>query len=255
MRNERNEFENWMIRHEEKSQNTAYQYKMSIDKVSQHYSQLNDQRLDLYQTTDISIIKDIAKEYGIGGKYSDFGDTGHGTIRNAIATYARFLEYKKLSNDSENEIMEGNIFELSGNDQNISKEINAIENNNFTYERDLKNSLIAQVEELFPNYKIFGTNREGIEYAIEGKRIDLLLENTNENTLLIIELKAGVADFHAFGQISMYLGLLSKKFIGKMITGVIIAGEIDASLVNACLITDKIKLLRYQMKLALEEIT
>jgi len=105
---------------------------------------------------------------------------------------------------------------------------------------------------LFPGYKIFGANQDGIEYSIGGKRIDLLLENIEKTSLLAIELKAGIADFRVFGQISMYLGLLSKIFPDKSIKGVIVAGEIDESLKNACLITDKVSLFKYKMKLLLE---
>ena len=34
---------------------------------------------------------------------------------------------------------------------------------------------------LFPEYQIFGDSIEGIEYSINGKRIDLLLENKKFN--------------------------------------------------------------------------
>jgi len=124
---------------------------------------------------------------------------------------------------------------------------------NFTYERDLQNSLIGQAENLFPGYKIYGHN-EGIEYTIEGKRIDLLLENKVENTLLAIELKAGEADFKVFGQISMYLGLLAMKFPDKKIKGCIIAGEIDTTLKYACSTNKSITLFEYQMKISIDQI-
>jgi hypothetical protein len=134
--------------------------------------------------------------------------------------------------------------------------LNTHEFNNFTYERDLQNSLISQAENLFPGYKIYG-NYDGVEYTVDGKRIDLLLENKIENKLLAIELKAGATDYKTFGQISMYLGLLSKQFpnIPKgNINGIIIAGEIDQSLKDACLITEKVKLMEYSMKISLEKI-
>lgn len=129
-----------------------------------------------------------------------------------------------------------------------------IQNNCFAYEKDLQNALISQAEELFENYNIYGKNGEGIEYSIEGKRIDLLMENTNENTLLAIELKAEKADFKVFGQISMYLQLLEEKFPEKKIKGVIIAGEIDETLKIASKRDNNVKLLSYKMKLELNDI-
>ena len=68
----------------------------------------------------------------------------------------------------------------------------------------------------------------------------------------IVELKSGVADFKVFGQISMYIGLLQKQFANKSISGVIVAGTIDASLRQACEITDKIELKIYRMSIELE---
>ena len=206
------EFTNWMVRFENKSQNTAYQYAQSIDKISRHHSEMTKEYYDLYTSTDLLKIKGIAVEYGIGGKYSDFGNYGNGTVRNAIATYVRFLEKKNIGKE---------INKIDSDDIELMKETNQAlkENNlngiNFTYERDLQSSLILQAEQLFPSYRIFGQNNEGIEYNIEGKRIDLLLEHKSEDKLLVIELKAGVADFKVFGQISMYLGLLSKKYPEK----------------------------------------
>jgi RecB family endonuclease NucS len=125
---------------------------------------------------------------------------------------------------------------------------------NFTYEKDLQTALVRQAEKLFNGYKIYGENLDGIEYTISGKRIDLLLKNHSNNSLLAIELKSGIADFKVFGQIAMYLGLLSNEFPDKKLFGLIIAGKIDDSLKNACLITDKIKLMTYKMELTLDDV-
>jgi len=112
--------------------------------------------------------------------------------------------------------------------------------------------LLLQAEELFPGYKVFGDNEEGKEYNIGGKKIDLLLEHKTENKLLVVELKAGLADSKVFGQISMYIGHLMQKFRDKEISGVIIAGEIDDTLKMAILSNRNIKAMTYKMKLTLE---
>jgi len=148
---------------------------------------------------------------------------------------------------------------ISENEYNENVENrNIIENieikNKYSLEKDLENSLISQYEELFPDYKIYGNNGEGIQYTIGGKRIDLLLEHKNNNQLLAIELKAGVAKCDVFGQISMYLGLLMEKFNNKVIIGLIIASEIDNSLIKATLTNKNVKLMEYKMELSLKEI-
>ena len=150
------------------------------------------------------------------------------------------------------DIIDNDNFVIEQNDENIEDiEIR----NHFTYENDLQKSLISQTEKLFPDYKIFGSDGEGEQYVIGGKRIDLLLEHKTNNELLVIELKAGNADFKVFGQISMYLGLLMEKYADRKITGIIIAGDIDNSLIKASLTNKDIKLMTYKMELSLNKIT
>jgi hypothetical protein len=123
----------------------------------------------------------------------------------------------------------------------------------FSYEKDLQNSLISQVEELFEGYKIFGEYSEGIHLRIQDKVTDLVLEHKTENKILVVELKAGLANFGVLGQIYMYMGPLSLQYPDKEISGVIIAGEIDESLKMACSAINDVKLKTYKMELALED--
>lgn len=239
----REKFSNWMVRYEEKSPNTAYQYALSIKKITNHYNEQTKENFDLYQSNDLEKIREISTKYGINGIYREFGQTGNGTVRNAIATYVRFLE--QSGNNNENYLAQENDNNCESNAEPM----------NFTYERDLQNALISQVENLFSEYKIFGSNKEGVEYSIGGKRIDLLLEHKKEDKLLVIELKAGLADYKVFGQISMYIGLLEEKYPDKEISGIIIASEIDESLIKASKITTRVSLKAYRMQLAIEGVS
>lgn len=125
--------------------------------------------------------------------------------------------------------------------------------NNFAYEKDLQTALYSHISELFPRYRIFGGLGIGVEYSIGGRRIDVLLEHEENESLMVVELKSGEADFKVFGQISMYIGLLKMQFPERNISGVIVAGSIDESLVQACEITDKISLKTYRMSIELED--
>ena len=89
------EFENWLKGFEDKTKNVAYQYKMSIHRISRHYSQHNGETVDLYINNDIDFINRLVNYYGLYGKYNEFGEIGHGTNRASINAYARFLEFKK----------------------------------------------------------------------------------------------------------------------------------------------------------------
>lgn len=237
-------FENWLKETENKSGQTAYNYAKAINRISKHYSENTKQNINLYSVTDLSNLKTIKDLYGTSGIYSEYGHTGNGTNRAAINSLYRFRENTvNTIFPADNEILEDVITDDS--------ESNSMKNStNFSYERDLKSSIVFQINELFPDYKIFGFEDEGIEYSIGGKLIDILLENTNGN-LLAVELKSGRAKFDVFGQISMYLGLLMDKFPEREIKGCIIAGEIDNSLKNASKITDLVTLMSYTMKLEL----
>ena len=195
---------------------------------------------------EISEIKfNIENRYDAKNKtFAEYDKKMRNGIPKAIINncYIEFLEnYYKEDTDDED-------INKSDTEENVSI-------TSFSYEKDLKNSLISQAEELFPGYKIFGDNGEGIEYNINGKRIDVLLESKNENKLLVVELKAGLADFKVCGQIMMYIGPLMQKYRDKEILGIIIAGEIDESLKMAVLANKNIKIMTYKTKLLLEEIS
>ncbi len=171
---------------------------------------------------------------------------GSATLKQAVNLYMSFrkdngIDFKEYHNS------------LPIDDALIDDEdIDYIESsNNFSYERDLKTSMISQINELFPEHKIYGENNEGVEYLIGGKRIDILLEK-NDESLVAIELKSGIANYKVFGQLSMYLGLLMDKFPEKEIRGCIVAGEIDNTLQSATQTTELITLKTYKMKLELQ---
>ncbi|MGB0891568.1 MAG: endonuclease NucS domain-containing protein [Flavobacteriaceae bacterium] len=177
----------------------------------------------------------------------------NGNIRNGSATLKQAVKlYMTFKNDRNSGFENFSTIKSEPNSNELIDNELSENSNNFSYERDLKNSMTSQINELFPEYKIYGENEEGIEYLIEGKRIDILLEHKNGD-LLAIELKSGTANFKVFGQISMYLGLLMDRFPDKNIRGCIVAGEIDNTLRSATRMTDLVSLLTYSMKLELRE--
>lgn len=93
-------FESWMSREGQKSgkkykPNTIIIYSKAIEKLSEHYSQQKGTRVNIYKLDCLNDVKEliiINKAYSLSGKYSIIGETGHGTYRNAIANYVRFIE-------------------------------------------------------------------------------------------------------------------------------------------------------------------
>lgn len=96
---------------------------------------------------------------------------GSATLKQAVNLYMSFkkhnvTDFKEFHDNlsSENEILDEEDLDYIAS------------SNNFSYEKDLKKSMVSQISELFPEYKIYGDNNEGVEYLIEGKKIDILLE-------------------------------------------------------------------------------
>jgi hypothetical protein len=245
------EFKEWLIKRGNRGASTSYP--KAISTISEHYSRETGTRTDIYSISNLNSISAIAHDYSQSGRFSAFGYEHHGRYRAAISRYAEFFAQRGGSFSSPDDIEQ-----VEGSGHVVSEE--GLESmpvqdagNNFAYERDLQTSLCAQISELFPEYQIFGGGAQGIQYCIGGKRIDVLLEHRENNSLLAVELKSGEADFRVFGQISMYIGLLQEQYPDRAITGVIVAGAINSSLKQACAITDRVSLKMYRMYLDLED--
>ncbi|WP_040896101.1 PDDEXK nuclease domain-containing protein [Vibrio brasiliensis] len=245
----RREFERWMVKQERKKPNTAYQYAQSIDKVSNHYSTHTQQNTDLYRILDTALLEQIKDDYSLHGKFSDFGGKGNGTIRNAVATYYRYrMEWALNSSASASSTQQA----VTSSTCDEGQELEDNPTFNLSYERDLQSSMVLQIDALFPEHQIYGGEAlEGVEFSINGKRIDILLEHRQNKSLLAIELKAGIGDFKVFGQIAMYLGLLEERFPDRSCNGVIICGQVDESLALACKMSNRVTLKQYEMQLVL----
>ena len=238
------QFKNWLIQRGYSETGAATSYSKAINQISEHYSQNSGQELNIYAITNQETISQIAHDYSQAGRFSDFGYKQHGRYRAAISRYSEFFVHRNEQPNTEDDAQ--SIEDI------LQTQESEPHQNNFAYERDLQTTLCAQISELFPGYKIYGKSNLGVEFSIGGRRIDVLLEHLETGNLLAVELKSGKADFRVFGQISMYIGLLQNQFPDKNISGVIVAGEIDDSLRQACEITDKVELKIYRMSIELE---
>ncbi|CAK1742063.1 PDDEXK nuclease domain-containing protein [Vibrio crassostreae] len=247
----RREFERWMVKQERKKPNTSYQYAQAIEKVSNHYSTHTQQNIDLYRILDTELLWNIKEDYSMHGKFSEFGGKGNGTIRNAVATYYRYRMEWAVNSSLPKDIEEEDSSTSSGCESSDTSDDKYF---NLSYERDLQSSMVLQIDSLFPEYQIYGGDTlEGVEFAINGKRIDILLEHQLDKTFLALELKAGIADFKVFGQVAMYLGLLEERFPDRSCKGVIVCGQVDESLALACKMSNRVALKQYEMQLVLND--
>lgn len=255
-------FQKWLMNRGNKG--AAINYPPAIDIISTHYSRNTGTLVNIYQITDPNRIIQISKDYQQKGRFSEFGYEHHGRYRAAMNRYAEFfLEHSNsdVSTHGMNEVYEvdnisdeNQLGEYTSDAEDLLESEDTIRNiNTLTYERDLQSSFVMDFARFYPDYEVYNGERSGVEYPINGKRIDVLLQNVENKNLLIVELKSGLANYKVFGQISMYLGMLKEKFPNNDIEGVIIAAEFDDSLRYSVKTNPKIKLMRYRISLELEE--
>jgi len=211
-----------------KTQNTISSYVSGINHLSK------DHGVDIFTITNFDKVQKVRSIYDLRGSKRTVGDYGRGTARCAIIQYENFINDAPSSKPLGENCLIENVESVSVNRA-------------FTYERDLHNTLEAQVVELFPGYALIGS-----EYSIGGVRLDLLLEKGNQ--LLVVELKAGVAKYEVFGQISMYMGLIKTENPNHEVYGVIVASEIHQGLMAACSTNPRILCKTYSMQLHLEDV-
>lgn len=73
-----------------------------------------------------------------------------------------------------------------------------------------------------------------VSCGTKGGRIDLLCRARDDSNFVVIELKKGEASYHAFGQVSSYMGWVQKKRArGVPVRGLIISRGADVRLKNA----------------------
>ncbi len=91
------------------------------------------------------------------------------------------------------------------------------------------------------------------EYQTEVGRIDLLIGSQN-STLWVVELKAGVAGRDAIGQIVSYIGAMRNEQPGKRVFGILIATDFDRSCLAAHSAVGDIALKRVRIEYALDDV-
>jgi hypothetical protein len=98
MENMKEEFRKWMKEQGYKD-GTSSSYISGITTISNHYFEETNDKIDLFSIKDKNIINRLDEKYGINGEYQKVGEKGNGTVRNAIAAYAKFLEQEDFSNN------------------------------------------------------------------------------------------------------------------------------------------------------------
>jgi len=89
---------------------------------------------------------------------------------------------------------------------------------------------------------------EGAERSVDSGLIDIACEDSADNALVVIELKAGKADGRAVAQILGYMGDLAAEEPGRIVRGILIAHEFDQRSRSAARVIPALELSRYSVE-------
>ena len=128
-------------------------------------------------------------------------------------------------------------------------------NSAFAYERDLQNFLAKNLDLLEQGLKLYSDDRgSGLEYPIDGGRIDLLAK-AQDGRLVVIELKLSKGRSKAIGQLLYYMGWIDENLAqASPCRGILIAKEIGEDVVTAVKRTEGVELFRYRLQVAVEKL-
>jgi len=121
----------------------------------------------------------------------------------------------------------------------------------FAYEADLRDFLAKNLKVIEQGLNLHEDDKgKGVEYPIQGGRIDILAKDKN-GRIVVIELKVSRGRNPTIGQLLYYMGWIDKNLNeSSKSRGIIIAKEITDDLLLACQRTSDISLYQYNLSVS-----
>ena len=119
----------------------------------------------------------------------------------------------------------------------------------FGLERDMQGALRANIQQLEPGLQIAD---DGKERTTDAGRVDITTKDSN-GTTVVIELKAATASPEALTQLLAYMGVIGKQE-GKLVRGILVAGDFHPRIVFAAQGIPNIQLRRYHFQFTFETV-
>ncbi len=117
----------------------------------------------------------------------------------------------------------------------------------FSLERDLQRALRINIEQLEPGLKIID---DGSERSVAAGRIDITAED-DKGQLVVIELKAGMAQSDAITQVLSYMGSIDAE--GRPVRGILVAHDFHGRVVHAAKAVPNLSLKAYAFQFSFED--
>ncbi len=116
-------------------------------------------------------------------------------------------------------------------------------------ERDLQAALRLRPEQIEPGLTIIDS---GGERYVDSGRIDITAADA-AGTIVVIELKTGIAGQRAVAQILSYMGDIAEEEPDRQVRGLLIASEFDAKAKAAARVVPSLKLMTYAVQFTIRE--
>jgi hypothetical protein len=129
-----------------------------------------------------------------------------------------------------------------------------VEASEFALEAHLRDFLAKNLDRIEQGLRLYDSEeRNGVEFAVDSGRIDLLAVDRNEK-FVVVELKLSQGRNKALGQLLYYMGWVDKHLGKGPCRGFIIASDITEELSIAVSRVTGVRLAEYHMSFAIEPI-
>lgn len=202
-------------------------------------------------------IIDLMLQRGIFTKFADnywpYGNTLSGQNKqlfytNVKKSFDHFLKGIPTPQDSEE------IHDNEEDPETDEEDANGDSSQRFVMESHLRDFLAKNLNTIEPGLKLFQKDgQNGIEYAIEKGKIDLLAIDS-KNRFVVIELKRNRGRSKTIGQLLYYMGWIDKNLAKTPCRGIILAKEITDDLILATQRIPDVSLYKYNMQVSAERV-
>jgi len=209
------------LKNQQYSENTQNAQLFRVKKVEESYGNLdehfkNGTFQDIIDNLQYSTRDERANKPNVSKLRFD-GNIKHNlqNYKDAVIRYIKFLKESNLTNAGPYEV-------LDDSEEDAAKTYAQEKLQRLSLERDMQAVLRKNIASLNPSLRIID---DGSERSVKTGFIDITCED--DEGIVVVELKAGIADSRSIGQILGYIGDLLSEEEGKKIKGILVAHDFD----------------------------
>ena len=234
------EYKRWFEKNVSDSKNPRIS---ELRKIEDHYGNLDEHFANGTYQEIIDSLKYSTKDTRLSKPNpSKIKFNGNVDIRNNLATYkSAAMRYQDFLNDS---AFQSNYLEK----QDIITNLDTVSNEEskqqrLSLERDMQVALRRNISSLESTLRIID---DGAERAVDSGFIDITCED--DNSIVVVELKAGKTDSRAIAQILGYMGDLQEEDDTKPVRGILVAHDFDKRTKSAASVVPTLSLVKYSIE-------